>query len=126
MDRSGRLVLVKSVLAAIPLHQILVLHLPKCILKHLEKIQMGFLWDGRAKANGDHCHMNWRTVSWPLSLGGLGVHDMERVGFTAALALVQQNRPGEGMEWSAVAILATRAEPVLCLDTHDRRRWAHG
>jgi hypothetical protein len=71
--------MVKAVLAAIPIHQILVLQPPKCILRLLEKIQRGFLWEGRAEASGGHCHVNWRSVCQPISLGGLGVQDMERV-----------------------------------------------
>uniref|UniRef100_A0A453SHE8 Uncharacterized protein n=1 Tax=Aegilops tauschii subsp. strangulata TaxID=200361 RepID=A0A453SHE8_AEGTS len=32
---------------------------PKKTLKALEKIQRGFLWAGRAEANGGNCHVNW-------------------------------------------------------------------
>jgi hypothetical protein len=85
MDRSGRLTMVKAVLAAIPIHQILVLQPPKCILWLLEKIQRGFLWEGHAEASGGHCHVSWRSVCRSISLGGLGVQDMERVGLALRL-----------------------------------------
>uniref|UniRef100_A0A8I6Y9G2 Reverse transcriptase domain-containing protein n=1 Tax=Hordeum vulgare subsp. vulgare TaxID=112509 RepID=A0A8I6Y9G2_HORVV len=61
MNKSGRLALVKSVLSAIPIHQMLALAPPKKTLKQLEKIQRGFLWAGRAAAQGGHCHVNWRA-----------------------------------------------------------------
>uniref|UniRef100_A0A453EUU2 Reverse transcriptase domain-containing protein n=1 Tax=Aegilops tauschii subsp. strangulata TaxID=200361 RepID=A0A453EUU2_AEGTS len=48
MNRAGRLELVKLVLSAIPLHQLLVLAPPKRILRMLKRIQRGFLWAGRA------------------------------------------------------------------------------
>uniref|UniRef100_A0A453I001 Reverse transcriptase domain-containing protein n=2 Tax=Aegilops tauschii subsp. strangulata TaxID=200361 RepID=A0A453I001_AEGTS len=48
MNRASRLALVISVLAVIPLHQMLVLVPPKKILRMLKRIQRGFLWAGRA------------------------------------------------------------------------------
>lgn len=77
MNKSGRLALVKSVLCAIPIHQLLVFTLPKKTVKLVEKIQRGFLWEGRATANGGSCHVNWRRVCRPISHGGLGVQDIE-------------------------------------------------
>uniref|UniRef100_A0A8I6X1C4 Reverse transcriptase domain-containing protein n=1 Tax=Hordeum vulgare subsp. vulgare TaxID=112509 RepID=A0A8I6X1C4_HORVV len=78
MNKAGRLALVKSVLSAIPIHQMLALAPPKKTPKQLEKIQRDFLWAGRAAAQGRHCHVNWRTVSPPLALGGMGIRDLER------------------------------------------------
>lgn len=93
MNKAGRLAFVKSVPSAIPIHQLLVLAPPKKTLKLLEKIERGFLWAGRAEANGGNCHVNWRRVCRPIPLGGLGVHDLERTGLSAhALALAQPRR----------------------------------
>jgi hypothetical protein len=80
MQKPGRLALVKSVFGAIPIHQFLVLAPPKKILKLMEKIEGAFLWEDRAAANGGSCHVNWRKVSRPTSLGGLGVQNLERIG----------------------------------------------
>jgi hypothetical protein len=54
MNKTGRLALVRSVLSAIPVHQLLAFAHPKKTLKQLKKIQRGFLWAGRAVANGGH------------------------------------------------------------------------
>jgi hypothetical protein len=59
MNKTGRLALVKSVLSAIPIHQLLVLKPQKKVLKAFERIERGFLWEGRAAANGGNCHVNW-------------------------------------------------------------------
>jgi hypothetical protein len=72
MPQAGRLALVKSVLAAIPLHQLMVLSFNKKALKQVNKILRSFLWVGRAEANGGHCHVNWSRVCRPLRFGGLG------------------------------------------------------
>jgi hypothetical protein len=59
MDKVVRLAMVKSNLGVIPIHQLLVLAPSKKILKLIVKIERGFLWSGRAAANGEHCHVNW-------------------------------------------------------------------
>jgi hypothetical protein len=67
MNKAGRLAFVKSVLSAIPLHQLMVLAPPKKVLKLLEKIKRGFLWEGKAEANGGNCHVSWPAVCQPIS-----------------------------------------------------------
>ena len=85
MNKPGRLALVKSVLSAISMHQLLAYAPPKKTLRQIEKIEHGFLWAGRAAANGGHCHVNWRRVCRPISHGGLGVQDLERAGLALRL-----------------------------------------
>jgi hypothetical protein len=78
MPKAGRLALINSVLAAIPLHQLMVLSMDKKSIKKIERIFWGFLWVDRAAANGGHCHVNWSRVCRPLHLGGLGIPDLGR------------------------------------------------
>ena len=66
MPRAGRLALIRSVLVTIPLHQVIVFSLNKKVLKQVNKILRGFLWTGRADANGGNCHVNWSRVCRPL------------------------------------------------------------
>lgn len=113
MNRAGWLALVKSVLGAIPLHQLLVLAPPKKILKMLEKIQRGFLWAGRAEANGGHCHVNWRRVARPISLGGLGVHDLERTGLALRLRWLWFSRTDDPRAWSGLDLQFSTDERAL-------------
>jgi hypothetical protein len=68
MNKSGCLAMVKFVLSAIPVHQLLVFAQPKKSLKAMEKFERGFLWAGRAAANGGHCHVNWKRVCRSISL----------------------------------------------------------
>jgi hypothetical protein len=82
MPRAGRLALVRSVLATIPLHQLIVLSFHKKALKQVNKILRGFLLAGRADVNGGHCHVNWSRVCHPLRYGGLGILDLARTAIS--------------------------------------------
>ena len=99
MNKAGRLVLVKSVLNAIPIHHLLALAPSKKTLKQLEKIQRGFLWAGRVDAHGGHCHMNWRRVCRPLEYGGLGVRDLERTRLSLWLRWLWLARTDTDRAW---------------------------
>jgi hypothetical protein len=79
----------------------------------LEKVQRGFLWEGRAEASGGHCHVNWRTVSRPISLGGLGVHDLERAGLALRLRWLWLSRTDQDRAWSGLDLQFTQQERCL-------------
>jgi hypothetical protein len=52
MHPTGRNVLVKAVLTAIPIHHLMVLQCLKWVLKAIDKIRRGFLWKGRRDIRG--------------------------------------------------------------------------
>uniref|UniRef100_A0A453RBF6 Reverse transcriptase zinc-binding domain-containing protein n=1 Tax=Aegilops tauschii subsp. strangulata TaxID=200361 RepID=A0A453RBF6_AEGTS len=85
----------------------------KKTLQQLEKIQRGFLWAGRAVANGGHCHVNWRHVSRPLALGGLGVRDLERAGLALRLRWLWLSRTDEGRAWQGPDLQFSNNERTL-------------
>ena len=113
MNKAGRLALVKSVLNAIPIHQLLALAPPKKTLKQLEKIQRGFLWAGRADAHGGHCHVNWRKVCRPLEYGGLGIRDLERTGLSLRLRWLWLTRTDTNRAWQGLDLQFTTEERAL-------------
>uniref|UniRef100_A0A453I822 Reverse transcriptase zinc-binding domain-containing protein n=1 Tax=Aegilops tauschii subsp. strangulata TaxID=200361 RepID=A0A453I822_AEGTS len=71
-------------------------------LKALEKIQRGFLWAGRAKANGGNCHVNWQRVARPIALGGLGVRDLARTGLALRTRWLWFSRTDQGRAWAGL------------------------
>jgi hypothetical protein len=82
MPRAGRLALIRSVITAIPLHQLMVLSLNKKALNKVNKIMRGFLWAGRPNANGGHYHVNWSRVCRPLRFEGPGIPDLARTAIS--------------------------------------------
>lgn len=41
----------------------------------------GFLWKGQEQAQGGNCMVSWSRVQMPIMYGGLGVHNLERLGW---------------------------------------------
>jgi hypothetical protein len=97
MHKAGWLALIKSVLNAVPLHQLMVLAPPKKVIRLLEKI--GFFWEGCAAANGGNCHVSWRALCQPLCYGGLGVHNIEPKGLALLLRWLWHSRADTGRSW---------------------------
>jgi hypothetical protein len=67
--RGGHLVLVKSILEAIPMFWHMLSHIPKGILKKIGKFCFYFLWQGSSEYKGTQW-VNWRKMATPKSLGG--------------------------------------------------------
>jgi hypothetical protein len=102
MNKAGRLAFVKSVLSAIPIHQLMILAPPKKILKALERIERGFLWEGKAAANRGNCHVNWQAVCRPTCYGGLGIHDLERTGLALRLRWLWYSKTDDARAWQGL------------------------
>uniref|UniRef100_A0A453K795 Reverse transcriptase zinc-binding domain-containing protein n=2 Tax=Aegilops tauschii subsp. strangulata TaxID=200361 RepID=A0A453K795_AEGTS len=113
MNKTGCLALVKSVLGAIPVHQLLTFVPPKKTLRQIKKIQRGFLWVGRAAANGGHCHINWRRVCRPISHRGLGVQDLGRSCLALRLRWLWFSRTDHECAWSGLDLQFSADERAL-------------
>lgn len=82
LNRAGRLILVKVVLTATSIHHLIALDLPKWVIKAIDKKRRGFLWKGHEQANGGSCLVAWEKVQRPLEFGGLGIHNLELLGWS--------------------------------------------
>jgi hypothetical protein len=76
ITRPGRLVLVKSVMAARLFHHLIIADAPAWFLEEIDRSLRGFLWAGKDKANGGQCLVAWHQVCKPREYVGLGVKNL--------------------------------------------------
>ena len=77
LNLAGRTALVRFVLSAIPIYLLIEMNTPKWVIKEIDKIRREFIWKGRKEANGGSCLVSWETVTKPISLGGLGIPNLQ-------------------------------------------------
>jgi len=80
LNKAGRLVFVRVVLTAAPIYLLIAMDFPKWFFKAIDK-RWGFLWKGHEQANGGNCLVAWQKVQRPLEYGGLGIHNLELLGW---------------------------------------------
>lgn len=76
LPKSGRLILILSVLCAIPIHAMLAMNIPPKTLTALTKICRGFLCCGKMDARGGSWAVAWDLVCRPRWVGGLGIPNL--------------------------------------------------
>ena len=72
MSFAGRIVLIKSVMAAIPNHVMQGVALSSHLLEKLDKINRDFLWGSSMEKKKLHL-VGWSKVNSPKEEGGLGI-----------------------------------------------------
>ena len=69
----GRLILINSVLSAIPTYYLSVLHLPKRVELEIDCIRRRFLWKTQASPQFGYCLAKWTNICRSKSQDGLGI-----------------------------------------------------
>lgn len=75
LSERGRLTLIKSTLANLPIYYLSILTIAASIAKKLENIQCRFLW-GDEKGNRKYHLIRWEEVKKPMRVGGLGLRSI--------------------------------------------------
>ncbi|KAK0598705.1 hypothetical protein LWI29_037213 [Acer saccharum] len=75
LSKSGRVVLIKSVLSSIPMYYMSIFKMPVSVANKIERIQRSFLWGDEAVKRKVHA-VNWDTVCKSKLHGGLGIGRM--------------------------------------------------
>jgi hypothetical protein len=95
----ARLLLIKHVLAAIPVHQLLALDPPKWLFKAINKILRAFLWCNDEIAKGGKCLVKWGSVCRPTAFGGLGIPDIQARSIALRTRWVWQSWQSNDKPW---------------------------
>ena len=69
LSKGGRITLIKSTLASMPLYQLSLFRMPKVVARRLEKLQRDFLWGGGSTERKAHL-VNWERVCVSKEKGG--------------------------------------------------------
>ncbi|RVW83722.1 Calcium-transporting ATPase 9, plasma membrane-type [Vitis vinifera] len=72
LSKGGRITLIKSTLASMPLYQLSLFRMPKGVARRLEKLQRDFLWGGGSTERKAHL-VSWEKVCVSKEKGGLGL-----------------------------------------------------
>ncbi|XP_026383886.1 uncharacterized protein LOC113279410 [Papaver somniferum] len=75
LSKAGRLVLIRSCLASLPIYFLSLIHLPVSMEKRLNQLMRRFLWDSNEDIR-KMCWVSWIKICKPKKLGGLGVKDL--------------------------------------------------
>jgi hypothetical protein len=53
--------------------QMMVIDIPVCLRKKIDKLRRGFLWENKEVATGGKCLVSWREICRPTKYRGLGI-----------------------------------------------------
>jgi hypothetical protein len=99
-----RLVLVKHVLAAMPIFQLLAIAPSVWLSKAMEKIGRGFFWANDEVAPGGKCLVKWRSVCMPKLYGGLGIPDIQATSIALRVRWLWQSWTEPGKPWHGLPL----------------------
>ena len=75
LSKAGKLILIKSILSALPVFQSTLLLAPKAVSAQLSKLMRDFLWNG-GKGGQRNMHLvRWEVLKRPTADGGLQIRD---------------------------------------------------
>ena len=77
LSRGGRVTLIQSVFAALPIYYLSLFKAPIGVLNTLEKLMRDFLWDGGDLVGGEHL-VDWEVVCRAKEKGGLGIGNLRK------------------------------------------------
>ncbi|KAM0914795.1 hypothetical protein ACQ4PT_011274 [Festuca glaucescens] len=108
LSKGDRLVLVKAVLAAVPIHAMLATEIPKPIGEAIIKCQQNFFWSSGRHDGGGSCAIAWHDVCRPIEMGGLGVLDLKRMSWALRARWSWLQRVDPGKPWAMFPIKVNR------------------
>jgi hypothetical protein len=105
LQRSGRLILVKSVIATKPIHHFVIMDVPAWVFEEIDQWMRAFFWAGKEKTNGGQCLVAWSTVCKPTCFGGLGVRNLKLQALALKVRWEWLKRTDPERSWQGLAMI---------------------
>jgi hypothetical protein len=104
LERSGRLILIDSTIAASPIYHMLCLDLPQWFFDYVNRLECGFFWSAAMQARRGQCAVAWDMVCSPKLLGGLGLKNLKLLNWALRMRwkwmeLADDAKPWNGLEF---------------------------
>ncbi|CAJ2637160.1 unnamed protein product [Trifolium pratense] len=137
LSYGGRITLINSVLASLPVYFFSFFKAPKCVINQLVRIQRNFLWGGGLE-DKKLCWVKWDQVCRAKEQGGLGVKNLEFFNIALLTDRLSSSREGLVWKWEWRDVLTQEEEIDLLklkellvdinlnLNCADRWRWIPG
>jgi hypothetical protein len=138
LQRSGCLILIKSVIMARTVHQLLIADGPVWLLEEINRWARGSFWAGKDRVNGGQCLVSRQQVCKPICYGGLGVKILRLQGIALRvrwewLRRTDPNRPWQGLPSMQDEMATTVFDSLVRITVGDesktlfwRDRWIRG
>ena len=104
LTKAGRKNLVQFVLTSMLIYLAMAMDLPSWALRAIDKIRRGFLWKGRREARGGHCLLAWPKVTRPVELGGLGISNLQQLGWALRMRWLWLQKTEPDKPWNFLPI----------------------
>ena len=88
LSLGGRLILVNSVLNAIPTYYLSVIHFPAKVEQELDKIRCRFLWKSQSGHFKGYCLAKWKNICRDKKQDGLGIVNLRNFNTTMKCKLI--------------------------------------
>ncbi|XP_078175152.1 uncharacterized protein LOC144568653 [Carex rostrata] len=98
LSQAGRIVLIKSVLQALPIYFMATAVIPVKIIKKLNGLIRKFFW-GKVDKQHYMALLAWEKVSAPISMGGLGLRDLQLMNKAMLLKMLWRMAAGSESLW---------------------------
>jgi hypothetical protein len=105
ISREGRLLLIKAVIAARPLHILLIAEAPVWFLEEINKWARAFFWTAKTEVRGGQCLVSWDQVCQPTCYGGLGVKNLTLQGLALRVRWKWLERTDSSRPWQGLPMI---------------------
>lgn len=125
MSLSGKLVLIKTCLASIPMYLLSVIKFPSWAIKLLNSQMTHCLWSDSENKKKIHL-VNWDTVTINKEFGGLGVPDLRQVNVCLLASWIRRYNQDENKLWKRVIDFkynTNRPNVLSCVDVAASNFW---